>query len=30
MGKLIAAVMNQAQGRADGRTISDFVKQKLN
>ena len=30
MGKLIAAVMNKAQGRADGRTISDFVKQKLN
>ena len=30
MGKLIAAVMNKSKGRADGRTISDFVKQKLN
>ena len=30
MGKLISAVVKKAKGRADGRTISDFVKQKLN
>jgi uncharacterized protein YqeY len=30
MGKLISAVMSKAKGRADGRTISDSVKKKLN
>ena len=29
MGKLMSAVMNKAKGRADGKTISNIVKEKL-
>ena len=29
MGKLIAVVMRESKGRADGKTISDCVKERL-
>jgi uncharacterized protein YqeY len=29
MGKVIGLVMNKIQGRADGKTISNIIKQKL-